>query len=353
MFYSSIGLFLIMSTVIVLFALGYGYDFSKNEILKTGGFGVTVNIGAEVYVNDELSGTTSFLSDSYSESRFLPGAYSVSVEADGYRSWQKSVVIEEGAFTDFPTVVLLPEALTAEQLTAKNLPVNIKNIYWYKGIFYFQSGDQIISYELETTKKEVLVKTVEAFIADGDTLIYRATDKDIYTFALDDNKKEPLKLPVELEGIQKYITVGGVGYAINKTDTQSTLNRIEDGQVEKLADNVSDMKLSYDGGKLLYYNGHEVFILYLSNTSTQPYKISGQTDLLTRTSRSITDVQWYKDSNHVLINGSGILSFTELDNRGGRNNYDLINSVRSFFYDRNNDLLYTYSASGLSTTDLP
>ena len=364
LFYSSIGLFLILSTAVVLFALGYGYDFSKNQILKTGGFGVTANTGISVYIDDQLVGSTSFLSNSYSKSRLLPGSYAVRVEADGYDSWQKQIEIQEGAFTDFPSIVLLSTELNPQPLKTNKLPTNISSLYYYKNVFYFLSGGQLISYDIETSKQEVSVKKVEAFFPNGDTITYRGSDKNFYTFSLNNQGNKPLPLPAvdprfaegsggaSIKNIQKFITVNDSIYFVAKTGTQSSLYQTKGDQTTKLASNVTGFELSPDGVKLLYHNSHEIYVLYLRDTSYQPYKTANETNLLTRTSRTISNVQWYKDSSHALINASGNLVFTELDDRGERNSYDIINPVSWFYYDSGNDVIYTLVNSTLNKIEL-
>src|SRR3989344_704247 len=112
LFYISIFIFAILSAVVVLFSLGYKYDFVNNKIVKTGSFRVATNhSGAEIYINYRLAGKTSFLSNNFSKGGFLPRTYDIRVEKDGYIPWGKKITIESGFFIDFPSIVLMRDSL--------------------------------------------------------------------------------------------------------------------------------------------------------------------------------------------------------------------------------------------------
>lgn len=113
--------FLIISSLAVLFALGYKYDFVQNKFFKTGSFEVTTNVSADVYINDELAGSTSFLGRTFSKSRLLPRVYSVRLQNEQYQPWQKTIGIEAGAFANFPRIVLIPQKLTEETIASSSL----------------------------------------------------------------------------------------------------------------------------------------------------------------------------------------------------------------------------------------
>lgn len=120
LFYGAVIVFLILSYVMVVYALGYKYDFVTWQLVRTGSFRLVANTSAEVYVNDELAGTTSFLGDSYSEGRLLPRTYTVRLEREKYHSWEKKVTIVAGYFADFPKIMLLPHDLTLETVATES-----------------------------------------------------------------------------------------------------------------------------------------------------------------------------------------------------------------------------------------
>ena len=75
LFYAAVVVFLFASYIIVLYAQGYKYNFSKWEFERTGSIYVKANVGADVYVDGEKDGSTSFLGNSHTVSGLLPGEY--------------------------------------------------------------------------------------------------------------------------------------------------------------------------------------------------------------------------------------------------------------------------------------
>ncbi len=239
LFYSSIAVFILLSIIVLVLALGYRYDFIKNKLVKTGSFRVKINIGADVYMNDQLVGDTSFLSDTFSKNFLLPRTYSVRVEKTDYFSWQKNVEITAGVFTDFPSVVLLPKKLKEETVSSPSFSP-----------FSAKSGSE-------------------------------------------------------------------------------------------------DKNRSYDGAKKLFFNSHEIWLEWLKDTNYQPFKKFGDKELIARFSQSIVDVQWYKDSDHLLADVGGILKFIEIDSRGVVNIYDLAVVGSKFYYNKSEDVVYKMSGRKL------
>lgn len=138
MFYGFVFLFVLIAFAVVIFALGYKYDFVQNKFIKTGSLEIKLNTSAEVYINDELIGDTSFLSNSFSKGRLLPRSYRVRVEKDGYQTWQKLVKIEAGFLTSFPRAILVAENLEETMVAS----TSIKNITVRK--FDFGGGFAVI-----------------------------------------------------------------------------------------------------------------------------------------------------------------------------------------------------------------
>src|SRR3989344_2008521 len=99
-FYTAVAVFLVLSYVIILYAQGYRYSFSEGKFQRTGAISLKVNVGAKVFLNDNLESDTSFFSNSASIDGVLPGIYKLSVQKDNYSSWQKSVTVEEGLVSD-------------------------------------------------------------------------------------------------------------------------------------------------------------------------------------------------------------------------------------------------------------
>ncbi len=97
-----------------------------------------------------------------------------------------------------------------------------------------------------------------------------------------------------------------------------TLNRNVDGTIEKLAYLVSGFDVSPDDKKLTWWNGNELWVMWLSDTDYQPYHKAGDKDLLTRFSTKIKNAAWFRDSDHIVVDPNGY-KVVEIDKRGGLN----------------------------------
>ena len=93
--------------VIVRYAQGYKYDFTARRFVLTGAVALTANTDATLSVADQTIGSLSLLSHRGGEDRLLPGSYSIRLERDGFTTWRKEAVVQEGLLTDFPRVLLL------------------------------------------------------------------------------------------------------------------------------------------------------------------------------------------------------------------------------------------------------
>ncbi len=203
--YFSILFFLVISSFVVIFALGYKYDFIKDQFIKTGSFEVRSNVDAEIYINEELAGNTSFLGKVFSRGRLLPGTYGVRVQDNRYQPWEKLITVEAGFFTSFPKVVLLPtefseefiassslKTITSVEFNAERKQVTVSNT-WQVEFISLDNGQREL-----TTKKAILEEDIEKEeeINKSPDNIKAATFKggEIWIEWLSDSDYQPFKL---------------------------------------------------------------------------------------------------------------------------------------------------------------
>src|SRR3989338_10734956 len=117
LFIWAVAFFLFISTMVLTFAFGLRYDFKSNRLVKTGSIVLRPNIEAQIFINDELEGRTSFLSSSFSKKQLLPGTYTVRVEKDGYFPWQEEIEVKEGLVSDFSRIVLFGQGQVEQIFT--------------------------------------------------------------------------------------------------------------------------------------------------------------------------------------------------------------------------------------------
>ncbi len=89
-------IFFIAAPLVILWAGGYHYDFTRHKIQKTGGIFIESKPSkAEVYLNNKKQDkkTTARLKN------LLPNQYEVRIEKNGYQTWQKKLPVYPGQTT--------------------------------------------------------------------------------------------------------------------------------------------------------------------------------------------------------------------------------------------------------------
>ncbi len=318
-FFISLLIFIILSWLTVFYALGYKYDFVQNQFLKTGSFEISANIDAQIYINDELAGATSFLGKSFSKSRLLPRTYTVRVQNDKYQPWQKLVDVEAGIFSDFPRVVLVPQDPTEDTIASSSLKGGITLIQ-----FDSEQGTVAVSNGLQ-----------------------------VETISLGNGQRVSLRPFIRLTP---------------KPAPSLAANLL--GATLPVGNSETDFLQSPDGDKGVWFNNREVWVKWLKDTNYQPARKAGNTELVARFPQKITDVQWYKDSDHLIASVGGLLEFIEIDNRGGVNiaAISIIDPVKSseagaagrqfdwvdspFYYDKGANVIFRFVGNKLTRINL-
>jgi hypothetical protein len=286
LFFVSVALFILIGCGAVIFALGYKYDFVQNKFLKTGSLEIELNVPAEIYINDELAGGTSFLGNSFSKGRLLPRSYRVRVEKNGYQTWQKLLKIEAGFLTSHPKVVLIPESFDEVIVASSSLGnISVKRFGGPVGLAIVGNKQKLESIDLET------------------------------------GEKKEIKPPV--------------------TKPASLTEKMEPIQI-----------VSPDKEKTAWFSRYEIWVKWLKDTDYQPYKLAGDTEFLTRFSQKIEDIQWYKDSAHLVVSVGGILKLIEIDDRDGINIFDITAVSDPFYYDRDLDTVFKFEENQLVRINL-
>lgn len=355
LFWLATAIFIFVAFLLVVLALGYGYNFSENRLVKTGAVSLSTNVSASVYINDRLRDSTSLLQNSFQETHLLPGVYTLRLESAGFRPWQKIITIQEGLLTNFPAITLVPNTLSSKSLPFQGQSIQPGSPLYIKNdeLITF-SNSQIISHDITTGTTTTRIKKVKNFHASSRGIDYVSLDGSLFHYTFSDQSIEPIpftKLPIK--GIVSFQIIGDHTYLIVDQNGNHNLYEFQDDTLRFIASNVTDFTLSPDEKKLLFGNNHELSVLYLTNINRQPYQEAGDRELITRTTQTITNPQWYKDSEHILVRKNDSVELTEIDNRGGRNTYQLIPRTDAFYYDGDTDNLYALLGKNLTTVVLP
>ena len=108
---------------------------------------------------------------------------------------------------------------------------------------------------------------------------------------------------------------------------------------------ITDSKVRVDKERVLTFDEHEISVEWTGDTDYQPFHKTGDTEVILRLSNIISDVQWYRDHDHILVSSGGILSFYEIDKRGGINAYEISSINGPFYYDPDENSVYLMKGS--------
>lgn len=128
LFYALVALFLLGAPLILLYSRGYVIDFQNKGLVQTGGIFVrTIQPGASIFIDSELYDKTSFISRGALITDLFPKRYSVRVEKEGYRSWQKVVRVSDKDVVEFRNVFLPLATATPNILvhTKRSVPARL------------------------------------------------------------------------------------------------------------------------------------------------------------------------------------------------------------------------------------
>lgn len=304
-----VGVFLILSPIITLYAIGYKYDFINNRFVMTGSMHIKAQTGATVFLEDRIIKNTSFFNNSFSRNRLLPGEHKIRLEKEGYHSWQKSILIKEGLLSDFSSVFLIKEDSLID--TDVNLEIASK-------IFTRESFD--------ISKEE--------------------TDLILDFFS------------VSIEKLKKIEKLDGYFYVLGVFNNKSLLYKIDDKFIEEelelIDSGVRNFMFSYDNEKLAWFTKNETWIQWLHDTSYQPFKKRGTKELITRTSNIIRSIQWFTTNSHLFVLNGEKIEFIELDERGNRNIYKIYEAknIEDIIFYEKDSRLYIYLEKEIISVEL-
>jgi len=374
----SILLFLALAPLIILYSLGYSFDFAKSKIVPTGGIYVKAfPKGVKVYLDNALVKENS----SYSVGtgiliKDLPeNDYEIRIEKEGYYSWHKEVPVKSGFVTEFK-YVLLPEknpegALsTLKSITEIRYPeAKVKTLEKILGLkipqfefdstantTYFISKNKLYSFDGTANQSSLLAEHVVAFKHYPGILYYLTDDGTFFAIQNKETKKIAQLIPRGTEGGTLHVFTNAEIQASSRDlvailseGTLSLLNGAT-GEFSGVDDNVTSFSFSTNGEKILYARSNrlpglalnEIWVYFLE-PRVQPLISSGDKEIIYSTTAAIDSATWFgPDEEQVIFTkiGEGIY-VSEIDSRGGQNNINWIKAPNAkIYYDRAGQSLY-------------
>ena len=117
-------IFFIVSPLLILYSLGYRYNFSTNSIEKNGAFYIkSYPKNANIFINDKKNNKKT----PRQILNIKPDNYKLKITKENYLDWKKELAIIEGETTFVENIVLFLEKQTKKILGpgADNILINI------------------------------------------------------------------------------------------------------------------------------------------------------------------------------------------------------------------------------------
>ena len=351
--YVSLIIFFLIATPLVLsYSLGYGFDWQNKKLVLTGGFYFKSSpSGAKIYVNDKTNNKTPRLI-----SRLLPREYNIKIIKDGFHSWEKQLPIQSRVVTEARNIFLVPSQPTIN-LAETNLSLNFSiNSY-----FLIPAEAKRLE-QANATIKNILA--ADSFVFNGNKIFYlQPSDYILYKTDIDGSNKEQISLnslPPDIYKIGTSLDQNFI-FALGKSNRLYLLGFGE--KIFKLIEiGAKNAEFALDNKKLLYYTDSELWVMYLEKILIQPYKETGEKELITRFAEKIKSAIWYpEDNEHIIFVIGNTIKITELDGRGKRNTFDLLSAENfnpdswnnpQIFYSAKKELLYFIDSNKLYSVQL-
>ncbi len=179
-------LFFCTAPLLVLYTAGYGYNFKKQVIQKTGSLSIKPTpSSAQIYLDGKLQ-TASRPDNTLRINNLLPGEYTVRISQDGYYDWQKKLVVSESTNTFVNQVVLFKNDNQLRQIAA-DLQTWFKTT---KNIVYTTTDGKIFVATLSTGQTQNVgpleaTEKINSFSLDGGRFISADTKGNYFLYDLD------------------------------------------------------------------------------------------------------------------------------------------------------------------------
>ena len=102
-------IFVLAAPMIILYSQGYRLDWDEKRFSQVGAFYFSVvPTRAEVFVNDQPIGKTTFVLGTTLTKSFVPNTYQIRIQKQGYHPWEKQLEIFSKQVTEGKHITLVP-----------------------------------------------------------------------------------------------------------------------------------------------------------------------------------------------------------------------------------------------------
>jgi len=381
-------IFFIVSPLLILYSLGYRYNFSTNNIEKNGAFYIkSYPKNANIYIDDEKNRKKT----PNQIVNISPNDYKLRIEKEDYIPWEKNLEIKKGETTFVENIILFLQDQKKEILGSGSDSILINkdndkyaylnnNILWITNIeeeknyniYEFNKDYKLIDWSSDD-KKILIRNNQDYYIFDinqknlellniinidkvlfDNEYIYYIKDSNLYKYNTQyDGKKLILENIDDFHIKDNYLIIQRNNTTANitildknKLEEIQVINNLNIGKLHILS--VDDKKIIFNLGSKLYIKYTWKDIISIPSSSSKlhgdrllisngyeiwlyNYKEDTQ-NIIDRSSNIVSDIIWHPSGSCFLteINEETIIS--ELDTRDNRNIINLLNNPLKKYY---------------------
>ncbi len=320
-------LFFVITPYIILYSLGYRVDVKKFKVVATGGIYVKASPqGVTISIDHKTGNTTGIFSNTVFVQNLLPQNHSILITKDGYYDYQKNLDVKENEVTKLEHVMLFKKNIIFEAVAdPKKSPFNtpllqdsyiIKNNHLYLNENLAASQNPSVNLPDSTQATTPIIKSIITYKVQDNHIIWLGQDGFLHRSDLQGKNTEILnktKLIIDQKSLYELLVLDGNIFL--KENSGVLLFDTSKKDFTNFYNPVTDLKISPDGQKILFYNDHE--ILYSPTNS-----LGQDTIFLNRFSEKINDCYWV-GSDYIVFDLAGKIIISEIDVRGNINSIEL------------------------------
>ncbi|MGB2762467.1 MAG: hypothetical protein WBC21_02900 [Minisyncoccales bacterium] len=197
-------------------------------------------------------------------------------------------------------------------------------------IIFFFKNEKLFEFELSENSSQLVLEGILTYKILENSIYY--IDKSGYIFKNNSSfgfEEKINNVPFPLKKEIKYTLKVEQGFIFILENNILYLFNPEKKDFEKIFEPIKNTKISPDGKKILYFNEHEIWTMFLEEQKEQPKKEAMAKQFLNRFSEKINNVSWL-NSHYLIFNLEGKIKVIEIDDRDKMNNYELYSGIKKF-----------------------
>ena len=412
LFYTFVGLFLLLGTVVLLYSFGWRIDLETGKVQKIGAIYIKTNIrDTTIKLNNKTyKDEAGIIQSGTLISSLLPKPYSIEISKEGYLPYHKTLTVKPSRVEEILNVQLIPKTFeptfvaptkgtqfidateNADRIILQdpatgvyylydethasstvNLNMAVANARRGQKIkhiafipfkptqFIIEDTSGLKLFDLEKKTIEQLTKgAITAWSIQDSTAIMAGTTKtgaqEISSFNLIFKTKTTLDDLNRQLSQDMHITTIKISGNGNEVTFMTNTNELflftqKDKLLKHIAGNGKAFAFSSDNKKLLTLStSGDLSILFLEDFDGDiPKKKGDRIEIILPQKESIEAVQWYDDSYHLLVNYPSTLDITELDDRKPRNIFPILRNFIDYRFMAKKKSIYFTDTEGIKT----